>query len=64
MKKDLVTSKDLAEYLGVTEGTVRNWRSLNQGPPYVKMGKLRNSKIRYDMNVVKKWLTKHSGAQQ
>lgn len=64
MKSDLVTSKFLAEYLGVTEGTIRNWRSLNQGPPYIKVGDKRNSKVRYEMEAVSKWLKKNNAGQR
>ena len=39
----LLTSVEVAEILGITEGTLRNWRYQGDGPPYVKLG----SAVRY-----------------
>lgn len=39
----LLSSIEVAELLGITEGTLRNWRYQGQGPPYVKLG----SAVRY-----------------
>ena len=35
----LVTSKQAARMLGVSEGTLRYWRSIQTGPPWVKLGR-------------------------
>lgn len=38
---DLLTDEDVvARYRGrITPGTLRNWRALKIGPPYIKVGK-------------------------
>lgn len=35
---DLLTPRELAGMLGVTVGTLANWRSYGRGPEYVKLG--------------------------
>ena len=42
--------KETAKFLGVAVQTLRNWRHLRKGPPYVKLGRA----VRYrdnDLNV-------------
>lgn len=41
LEDDLLTDEDVvARYRGrITLGTLRNWRALKIGPPYVKVGK-------------------------
>jgi len=46
----LLTQKELAEYLQVTEVTLWKWRK--KGMPYVKAGK----SVRYDKDQVMRWL--------
>lgn len=36
---DLLNEKEVATELGIAPGTLRNWRSLRIGVPYVKLGK-------------------------
>lgn len=36
---DLLGEKEVAAELGIAPGTLRNWRSLRTGIPYVKLGK-------------------------
>lgn len=36
---DLLNEKEVAIELGIAAGTLRNWRSLRIGIPYVKLGK-------------------------
>lgn len=36
---DLLDEKEVATTLGIAPGTLRNWRSLRIGVPYVKLGK-------------------------
>ena len=43
MMEHLLTSVEVAKILGVTEGTLRNWRYQGDGPAYVKLG----SAVRY-----------------
>lgn len=49
---EIVTEKKLAEMLDVSETTLTYWRSRQEGPPFIKMGKF----IRYDMQDVRAWL--------
>lgn len=35
---ELLDPKQAAEFLGMTEGTLRVWRSTHRGPAYVKQG--------------------------
>lgn len=35
----LVSSKQAAQILGVSESTLRYWRSIATGPPWVKLGR-------------------------
>jgi hypothetical protein len=48
------TPSEVAEYLQKTEKTLRNWRNLGIGPPYIKV---EGGAIRYRWNEVEKWLT-------
>lgn len=34
-----LTPKEIAADIGVTLGTLRNWRNRRYGPPYLKLGK-------------------------
>lgn len=36
---DLLNEKEVATELGIAPGTLRNWRSLRIGVPFVKLGK-------------------------
>lgn len=38
MTKKLLTDIEAAEYLGISPGTLRNWRSHNRGPRYIRLG--------------------------
>jgi len=49
-----MTTKQTAEYLGMSEVTLKRWRGIGEGPDYFKLGR---RKIRYDQEVVDKWLT-------
>jgi len=49
---ELMTPKALAEYLGVAEQTLANWRSQGGGPTYTKIG----GRIRYQKGDVQAWL--------
>ena len=44
MDQMLLTSQEVADQLGITEGTLRNWRYEGEGPTYVK---LRKRLVRY-----------------
>lgn len=47
------TASATAEYLRVPEATLRQWRHLRKGPPYLKVGK----HVRYRRADVDDWVT-------
>lgn len=47
----LWTSADLADYMQVTESTIRDWRSRDYGPKATKIGRV----FRYNPIDVQKW---------
>lgn len=50
--KELLTTKDLAEILGVKPNTINVWRLKGYGPKYHKLGYL----VRYKREDVEKWM--------
>jgi predicted DNA-binding transcriptional regulator AlpA len=62
----LLNEHQVAELLGVSVATMRRWRLLRQGPPFLKVGAL----CRYRMADVSAWLESrpsgggHEGAGQ
>lgn len=52
----LKTTAEAAVYLGFAEQTLVNWRSLGEGPPYVKVG----GRVRYDQRKLDRWLDKQT----
>lgn len=55
MEKHL-TSREVAEQLGVTIGTLDNWRSQNRGPDYVKV----EGAIRYPVSAIVAYLAERT----
>ena len=49
---DLMEPKEVAELLGVTEGTLVNWRTKGRGPRYIKSGKA----VKYRRAAVAEWI--------
>ena len=47
----LLTTAEAAEYLGITEDTLRNWRRADAGPDYAIIGRW----IRYLANDIDTW---------
>jgi predicted DNA-binding transcriptional regulator AlpA len=45
----LLTTRQLAERWGMSEGTLRNWRVLGRGPKYLRIG----NQVRYKLSVIK-----------
>jgi hypothetical protein len=43
--KKLIPTREAAEMLGTTEGTLKSWRSRGIGPKWVKLG----TAVRYDV---------------
>ena len=54
----LFTSKEAAEYLGATEGSMRSMRTLGMGPPYRKVGRF----VRYDQAELDEYIASFSNA--
>lgn len=51
-EKEYLTTKELADYLGISEATLLLHRQLNTGPAYVKIGRL----VRYRRQDVEAWI--------
>lgn len=49
----LMTTKDLAEQVRVTEGTLAKWRLYGVGPDFIRVGR----RIAYDPADVAAWLS-------
>ena len=48
----LITPKQLADLVGVAVSTLKKWRSIGCGPPWVRIGR----RIFYDLAEVEKWI--------
>jgi hypothetical protein len=46
-----MSSRQVAEDLGVEPATLAHWRYLNKGPAYIKVGRV----VLYDKQVVEAW---------
>lgn len=55
--RSLLTPKEAAEYLGIPEGTLAQWRSQRRGPPYIK---LEERLVRYRLSDLEAYLNRHS----
>lgn len=49
---DLLSEEDLARELGLTARTLRRWRALREGPPWLRVGR----QIFYRREAVLGWL--------
>lgn len=52
----LLTTKELAKYLGIGESTLLQYRFDGTGPAYIKLGHL----VRYRTSDVEAWLAKRT----
>lgn len=52
MKVSLMTPAEVAAVLRVSEKTLKNWRSLRYGPPFIKIG----GSVRYRRQSIERWL--------
>ena len=52
----LLTTKELAKYLGIGESTLLQYRFDGTGPAYIKLGHL----VRYTISDVEAWLAKRT----
>lgn len=48
----LLTGNEVAQRLGMSPGTLTNWRSVGIGPAYIKMGR----NVRYRSSRVNEWV--------
>lgn len=55
----LWSTEDLAEFLGVTVGTIRKWRMKKKTPPELRV----NGVVRYDPEVVRAWVKGKAGRE-
>ncbi|MCS6954309.1 MAG: helix-turn-helix domain-containing protein [Bryobacterales bacterium] len=51
--KRLLTTRELAGLLGLNEVTLKVWRCLGKGPPFVRLSR---KAVRYDLDDVYAWL--------
>ena len=54
-KPQFVKDKDVHQLFGLGLSTLRNYRHLGKGPPYVKVGRA----VLYELNDVLAWLNAH-----
>ena len=52
----MLTTKELAEALGLQPNTLRIWRAAGDGPPFIKFGDGRGGRVRYDQEKCQEWL--------
>jgi len=52
MPKNLINEKEAAPILGMTLSCLRNWRHLNKGPGYYKVGR----RVLYDVKELEEFL--------
>lgn len=52
----MLTTRQAAQHLHVSAQTLHNWRQSKQGPPFYKLGKGKNSAIRYPEAPLEEWL--------
>lgn len=55
MTETYLTTRQLADMLGVSVGTLRVWRHQGVGPRYLKLGGRKTSHCRYAMSDIEKW---------
>ena len=51
----LLTEKEVSALTGIQLSTLRHWRCKRIGPPYLKLGRRRQSAIRYALGDVVQW---------
>lgn len=56
----LVTQAELAEYLGIPEATLEQWRSRGGGPDFVRAGR----HVRYRLSEVNAWMDAERAARK
>lgn len=57
---DLLTTEQVAAYLGLAPSTLNSWRSADKGPAYIKAG----NRVRYSRSEVDYWLGRNARGSQ
>ncbi len=57
---DLLTNEAAARLLGIKPNTLEMWRYLGKGPPFLKLGDVPQSPVRYLRSAVMAWLAERS----
>lgn len=55
MKKNMLTTGELAEMLGVAPQTLRDWRMQGRGPAFLKLGHPVSGRVMYRAEDVDAW---------
>jgi predicted DNA-binding transcriptional regulator AlpA len=55
----MMTTFQLAEYLGLKSSTLHNWRCTGHGPTFTKLGR----RVVYDLDDVTEWLAQQKHQQ-
>jgi hypothetical protein len=50
-----LNEKEASKIIGISVGTLRNWRSQRQGPPYYKVGR----RVLYSSSDLRRFLNEH-----
>jgi len=53
---ELVTEQQVSERWNISLNTLRYWRSVGEGPPYVKIGR----SVRYNVPALERYLRRHT----
>lgn len=62
MTRRLLTRRQAAEYLGVSQATLSRWAAERAGPPFVKLSDTENGTVRYPSDALDEFVnarTKH-----
>jgi len=51
----LLTEKEVSALTGIQLSTLRHWRCKRIGPPFLKLGRRRQSAVRYSLADVVRW---------
>lgn len=56
----LISTKELAERLGMKPNTLSIWRMNGTGPPFYKFGEGRGARVRYDEAEAVAWIAERA----
>ena len=55
-----LSTKAAADFLNISSSTLRRWRSQRMGPPYVRLGGIKGSAIRYRELDLTEWMANNT----